>query len=160
MALFWQKGNKEVTLAKPEKVTKKPVAKTPMKVAKKLEKKLPVKAVKTEKSEKAENQAEKRMAAVAGGVTFPKGGAVIKSRITEKSGQLAEKGVYTFEVLKTANSKQISAAIKTAYNVTPVKVSVAPIKSKAMFVRGKSGRTVSGKKAYVYLKKGEKIEFI
>lgn len=155
MALFWQKGNKEVTVAKPEKVTKKPVAKTPVKVAKKLEKKLPVKL-----PIKAENQAEKRTAAVAGGVTFPKGGAVIKSRITEKAGQLAERGIYTFEVLRTANSKQISAAIKTAYNVTPVKVSVAPIKSKAMFVRGKSGRTVSGKKAYVYLKKGEKIEFI
>ncbi|MDO8579500.1 MAG: 50S ribosomal protein L23 [bacterium] len=155
MALFWQKGGKEVTVAKTERVTKKPVAKTAVKIPKKLDNKL---SVKTEK--KSENLAEKRSAAVTGGVTFPKGSAVIKPRVTEKAGMLAEKGVYTFEVLKSANSQQISAAIKEAYKVTPVKISIAPIKSKTMFARGKSGRTVSGKKAYVYLKKGEKIEFI
>ncbi|MEK7607440.1 MAG: 50S ribosomal protein L23 [Patescibacteria group bacterium] len=149
MALFWQKGNKETLVVKPEKVTKKPIVKTSVKT--KVEKKALV---------KSENQAEKRSAAVTGGVTFPKGSAVIKPRITEKSGQLSQKGVYTFEVLKSANSQQISVAIKEAYKVTPVKISIAPIKSKTMFTRGKLGRTVSGKKAYVYLKKGEKIEFI
>ena len=29
-----------------------------------------------------------------------------------------------------------------------------------MFVRGKKGKTVAGKKAYVHLKKGDVIEFI
>jgi large subunit ribosomal protein L23 len=156
MALFWQKGGKDTTpIVKPEKVTKKPtvrtVAKTKTLVPKKSEKK---------EVTKDANVAEKRSAAVSGGVAFPKGSAVIKARVTEKAGVLAEKGIYTFEVLKDANSQQISAAIVEAYKVTPVKISIAPIKSKAMFVRGRSGRTVSGKKAYVYLKKGEKIEFI
>ena len=148
MALFWQKGNKETAPTKTEKVIKKPVSKQ--------------KIVKSEKKEivKTENVAEKRSAAVSGGVIFPKGGAIIKPRVTEKAGMLAEKGVYTFEVLKNANSRQISLAITEAYKVTPVKISIAPIKSKTMFARGKSGRTVSGKKAYIYLKKGEKIEFI
>ncbi len=145
MALFWQKGNKK------EVKETKPTAKTPAKIENKQEKKMPV---------KTENLAEKRTVAVAGGVIFPKGSAVIKPRVTEKTGILAEKGIYTFEVLKNANSQQISTAIKVAYKVTPIKISIAPIKSKTMFARGKSGRTVSGKKAYVYLKFGDKIEFI
>jgi len=33
-----------------------------------------------------------------------------------------------------------------------------PIRSKEIIVKGKKGRTKGGKKAYVYLKKGEKIE--
>jgi len=139
MALFWQKGGKDTT----------PITKAL--VPKKSEKKT---------VEKEENISDKRLAAVSGGVTFPKGSAVIKPRVTEKAGVLAERGVYTFEVLKSANSQQISAAIKEAYKVTPVKISIVPIKSKAMFARGRSGNTVSGKKAYIYLKKGEKIEFI
>lgn len=150
MALFWQKGGKKEEAMKPAKAAKKPAAKMPAK-AEKLEKKLPV---------KTESQAEKRTAAVAGGVVFPAGSAVIKSRITEKTGELSRKGVYTFEVRMDADSREIAAAIKTAYRVTPVKISITPIKSKAMFVRGKRGRTVSGKKAYVYLRQGEKIEFI
>ena len=44
MALFWQKGNNAAPSAKPEKVTKKPVAKTP-KTKALVEKKAPAKAV-------------------------------------------------------------------------------------------------------------------
>jgi large subunit ribosomal protein L23 len=102
---------------------------------------------------------EKRAAAAAG-VVFPKGVAVIKPRVTEKAGLLSQSGIYTFDVRIDANSRQIAEAIKAAYKVTPVRVSVAPVKSKTMFARGKAGRTISGKKAYVYLKKGETIEFI
>ncbi|MBI5134344.1 MAG: 50S ribosomal protein L23 [Candidatus Taylorbacteria bacterium] len=108
---------------------------------------------------KAGTKAEKREAAVQG-VVFPKGSAVIKPRVTEKAGLLSQNAVYTFEVRKDANSREIAKAIAEAYKVEPVKVSIAPIKSKAMFVRGKRGKTVAGKKAYVYLKKGQTIEFI
>jgi large subunit ribosomal protein L23 len=145
MALFWQKGNKDV----------KPVAKT-----EKADKKMSVAKVSAKTDKKDASTAEKRAAATQGGVIFEKGSAILKPRVTEKAGMLAEKGVYTFEVQKTANSQEISAAIKAAYKVTPTKISIAPIKSKAMFSRGRSGRTVSGKKAYVYLAKGDKIEFI
>jgi large subunit ribosomal protein L23 len=124
-------------------------------------------ASKTEKLPKAEKVAEaktksvnEKRAAAAAGVTFPKGAAVIKPRVTEKAGLLSQNGVYTFDVRIDANSRQIAEAIKAAYKVTPVRVSVAPVKSKTMFARGKAGRTISGKKAYVYLKKGETIEFI
>ncbi len=134
----------ETKLAKPVKAidTKKVVA---------------PKAVKTPK--KTESKDEKRAAAAAG-VVFPKGSAVIAPRVTEKAGLLSEKGVYTFDVMVSANSREISKAIEAAYKVTPVRVSTVPVKSKAMFVRGKSGKTTAGKKAYVYLKKGDTIEFI
>ncbi len=107
----------------------------------------------------AVTQSEKR-AAAAQGISFPKGSAVIKPRVTEKAGLLSQAGIYTFEVRTDANIKQISAAITAAYKVTPVRINIAPIKSKAMFVRGRKGKTVAGKKAYVTLKKGETIEFI
>lgn len=123
------------------------------------------KAVKAQKpvvqkeEQKPQTQAEKRAAAAAG-ISFPKGSAVIRPRVTEKAGMLSQKGVYTFDVRVDSNTREIAKAIALAYKVTPVKVSVASIKSKAMFVRGKTGKTVSGKKAYVYLKKGDTIEFI
>jgi large subunit ribosomal protein L23 len=147
MALLWQKGNKKGA-EDTAKADKKSVAKAPAK-----------KAEKVEKTKKVESQAEKRAAASAG-VVFPKGSAVIRPRITEKAGLLSERRVYTFDVRVDANARQIGEAIEAAYKVTPIGVSVLPVKSKAMFVRGKSGKTVRGKKAYVYLKEGDKIEFI
>jgi len=44
--------------------------------------------------------------------------------------------------------------------VKPEKVRVAAIPAKKVFVRGKKGVKSGGKKAYVYLKKGDKIELI
>jgi large subunit ribosomal protein L23 len=109
--------------------------------------------------EKTKNANEKR-AEAAHGVSFPKGGAIVKPRVTEKAGLLSEKGIYVFDVRIDANIKQIAAAITEAYKVTPTKINVAAVKSKAMFVRGKKGKTVAGKKAYVFLKKGDTIEFV
>ena len=86
---------------------------------------------------------------------------IVRPHITEKSGALSHVGVYTFEVAKNANSNQISEAIEAIYKVIPVRVSLAPIHSKAKNYRGiPGGRSASGKKAYVYLKKGDSIEFI
>jgi large subunit ribosomal protein L23 len=83
-----------------------------------------------------------------------------KPRITEKSGLQAELlGVYTFEVTEKANKKNITKAIKELYKVTPVKVNIINLPAKAIFSRGKNGRKAGIKKAVVYLKKGDKIEF-
>lgn len=83
-----------------------------------------------------------------------------RPRITEKASTQAEKGIYVFEVSADANKGAVASAIKELYNVTPVKVAVVTIPKKAVFVRGKAGTKVGGKKAYVYLKKGDKIEFV
>jgi large subunit ribosomal protein L23 len=85
---------------------------------------------------------------------------IIRPRITEKATMKAEQNVYTFDVEKSATKASVSNAIHTMFKVTPVKVAIVPIRAKEVFARGKKGATQSGKKAYVYLKEGDKIEFV
>lgn len=84
--------------------------------------------------------------------------ALTRPRITEKATFLSERGVYVFEVSPRATKREVAAAVRELYKVTPAKVAMAPIPRKKILVKGKRGETGGGKKAYVYLKKGEKIE--
>ena len=95
------------------------------------------------------------------------GNVLLRPHITEKavvgadlSAQAGKSGVYVFDVMSKATKKSISASVKALYKVTPVKVRTTKIAPKAVFVRGKRGVKQGGKKAYVYLKKGDKIELI
>lgn len=83
-------------------------------------------------------------------------------RITEKATIKAENGVYVFEVNVNATKKEIGSAVMHYYKVVPVKVNIVKIPAKKIFSRakGKKGVKAGGKKAYVYLKKGDKIEVI
>jgi len=72
----------------------------------------------------------------------------------------AEQSVYAFEVSKSASKPSIAQAVKEIYKVTPIKVATVTIPQKNVFVRGKRGKKAGYKKAYVYLKKGEKIELV
>ena len=83
-----------------------------------------------------------------------------KPRITEKASFIAEKNIYTFEVSEGANKTEIKKAIFALYKVKPVRVNILPITKKEVFIRGKAGVRGGGKKALVYLKEGDKIEFI
>jgi len=86
-----------------------------------------------------------------------------KPRITEKGAVISGiSNVYPFDVSPDATKKDIIAAVKMIYKVTPVKVAVLTIPSKSVRSRrtGKMGTKSGGKKAYVYLKKGDKIEFV
>ena len=86
---------------------------------------------------------------------------LLRPRITEKAAIGADKNnVYVFEVTRNATKKSVAASVKSIYKVTPVRVNVANIPDKAVFIRGKRGVKSGGKKAYVYLKKGDKIELI
>ncbi|MFA6095175.1 MAG: 50S ribosomal protein L23 [Candidatus Paceibacterota bacterium] len=86
--------------------------------------------------------------------------AVIGPRITEKATDSAARNVYVFNVRVDANKKTIAHAIKELYKVSPERVSIVTIRAKTVFRRGKLGTTNTGKKAYVYLKEGDKIEFV
>ncbi len=84
-----------------------------------------------------------------------------KPRITEKSGLQAEgANTYTFEVMAKANKKNVAKAVREIYKVTPLKVNIVNLPAKKVFARGKRGVKSGLKKAIVYLKKGEKIEFV
>ena len=86
---------------------------------------------------------------------------LLRPRITEKAALGADSAnVYVFEVSKSATKKSISVSVRDAYKVTPEKVRVAAIPLKQVFIRGNKGVKGGGKKAYVYLKKGDKIEII
>lgn len=99
--------------------------------------------------------------AVISQMSFDAGDIIKKPRITEKSGIKAEtEGVYTFEVTEKANKKNIAKAVKMLYKVDAVKVNITKLPAKNIVMRGKRGRISGVKKAVVFLKKGDKIEFI
>jgi len=86
---------------------------------------------------------------------------IIKNpRVTEKASFSAEQNVYTFNVAQSANKTEIKKAIFELYKVKPVKVNILMVPSKQVFSKGKKGVKSGGKKALVYLKKEDKIEFI
>src|ERR1041385_3894764 len=81
------------------------------------------------------------------------------ARITEKATVAAESGVYIFSVTESASKRDITAAVRKLYSVTPIKVRVStvPSKTRRSMRTGKIGVKKGGKKAYVYLKKGDTI---
>jgi len=83
-----------------------------------------------------------------------------KPRITEKASFNAEKNVYTFNVDQSANKTEIKKAIFALYKVHPVKVNVLNFPRKISMFKGQKGMRGGGRKAVVYLKKGDKIEFV
>ena len=83
---------------------------------------------------------------------------LLNLRVTEKSSDKAEKGVYVFDVAPRTNKVQIKQAIKNIYKVDAVKVNIAQVPSKNVIARGKKGVKTGGKKAFVYLKAGDTIE--
>ncbi len=81
-------------------------------------------------------------------------------RITEKAAILSGDGVYTFEIDPKATKIDVARAVKAIYKVEPVKVTISKLPAKRKFIRGKRGKTSAVKKAMVYLKKGDTIEFV
>ena len=90
------------------------------------------------------------------------GDILIAPRITEKGSYLAEQGCYVFNVATGANKKEIARAVQQLFGVVPRMVRTVHVRGKRMITRGTNrvGKSASGKKAYVFLKKGEKIELI
>lgn len=84
-------------------------------------------------------------------------------RITEKATMLTGGNVYTFDVHPAATKVDIKRAIREIYQVTPIKVRTVAIPKKQVFsrrTRGIAGTKGGGKKALVYLKEGDSIDFV
>lgn len=88
------------------------------------------------------------------------GHIIIAPRITEKGARLSAEGTYLFNVATSATKSEVATAIRTLYKVTPRKVTFTAIPRKVVMTRGtnRKGITKGGKKAYVFLKKGDKID--
>ena len=85
---------------------------------------------------------------------------LIRPHITEKATIRAESSVYVFEVNSKSNKSDVLKAFNEKYKVSPLKISTVTIPAKNVFVRGKRGKKSGYKKAYIYLRKGDKLEII
>ena len=113
------------------------------------------------KKEATKKEVAKPVASTQVGNTSHAASAIIRPRITEKAGLASEKvNAYTFEVEKDATKKTVALAVQALYKVTPKKIAIVRLPSRKVFVRGKIGTQSGVKKAIVYLKKGDKIEFV
>jgi large subunit ribosomal protein L23 len=93
------------------------------------------------------------------GVRSSKAHILRHARITEKATMHADQSVYVFEVAETATKRDIVMAVRDIYNVTPrmVRIASIPTKTTRNMRTGINGIKRGGKKAYVFLKKGETI---
>lgn len=83
---------------------------------------------------------------------------ILAPRVTEKATALTSKNVYAFEISETATKHDVANAVKAYFDVTPKRVTIVRNPAKKVFIRGKWGTKKGIKKAYVYLKEGDKIE--
>src|SRR3990167_5650304 len=88
---------------------------------------------------------------------------VIKQAVlSEKTYRQMEDGKYTFLVNRYADKKAIAGAVENQFSVKVTKVNVLtkPSKTKRIAKTRKTVKTASGKKAVVYLQKGQSITML
>ena len=117
------------------------------------------------KGKKKEKEGSKKPAGLSAGPARQVGktsysAVLVRPRITEKASAQAESNVYVFEVMDNATKKEIAKAVSLFYKVIPEKIRVSRLPRKSILVRGREGMKSGVKKAYVYLKEGDKIEFV
>ncbi len=133
-------------------------------------KKTPAKAESKEKKETKPKETAVVAEVVTAETKAPRSGkgltleqVLVNPHVTEKATDLSEKGVYAFNVNRLANKSQIAQAIEKYFKVRPAKIAV--VVTKAKYARNPRTNRVQvkraeSKKALVYLKKGDKIEFV
>jgi large subunit ribosomal protein L23 len=117
-----------------------------------------------EKKEKKGETSTTPKVAQAAGVVLERdlSSVILAPRITEKAVGQNDKNVYTFIVRRDATKYTVADAVKALFKVTPVKVNIVN-KSPRQFMSRSKGRMQSQKgmkKAYVYLKKGDRIDLV
>jgi large subunit ribosomal protein L23 len=81
-------------------------------------------------------------------------------RITEKGTWLSGQNAYVFDITASAGRQEVKKAIFALYKVRPVKVNILKVPEKKIQSRGRIGIKSGGRKAVVFLKTGDKIEFV
>jgi large subunit ribosomal protein L23 len=87
---------------------------------------------------------------------------LVSPRVTEKATAVSEGNVYVFNVHPQATKHEVAQAVAGLYSVTVRKVHMVKVPAKQRISRYRAMRGVKagGKKAYVYLKRGETIEVV
>jgi len=84
-----------------------------------------------------------------------------RPHLSEKALIGTENGCYVFEVSPEATKLEVAAAIEKMYKVKPRQVRMAHLPAKKVSLRTRRGVGTRARrhKAYVYLKKGDTIQF-
>lgn len=84
---------------------------------------------------------------------------LVNPRITEKATMGTASGIYVFDVSRVASKQDIKKAVERYYKVRPrlVRVVTIPVKTTRNARTNHRGMKGGGRKAYVYLNKGETI---
>jgi large subunit ribosomal protein L23 len=82
---------------------------------------------------------------------------VLTPKISEKAINLAEQGVYIFEVPASANKIMVAQAVEAAFKVKVTDVNIIIQKGKLKRFKRVPGRQKDVKKALVHVGKGQKI---
>lgn len=120
----------------------------------------------TKEKKTEEKGAEKMVAKPAVSNSLPTdrdlAGVIVKPHVTEKAVGLGDRNVYTFIVRPDATKYLVRDAIKSLFNVTPVKINIVNKTPRQFKSKTKARRlTEKGtKKAYVYLKDGDSINLV
>jgi len=90
------------------------------------------------------------------------GQVILRPKITEKATMMAERNVYAFEVTVDSTKSEIKKSIKALYNVMPEKIRIVRHKPEKFIsrMRNRRGMRSGYKKAYVYLKEGDRIQIV
>ena len=83
-----------------------------------------------------------------------------KERVTEKAARAAQINTYIFDVSVTATKSEVAKAFTAKYKHKPLRVNLVTERAKSYFRKGVLGFGKRGKKAYVTVPKGTKIEII
>ena len=117
---------------------------------------------KKEIKKESEKVVEKSNAPKALGTDHNLSSVIVSPRLTEKSVNLGDNNVYTFNIRRDSTKFQVRDAVKSLYNVTPMKINIVNKKAAKRMVgsRGREKHVAGMKKAYVYLKKGDSINLV
>jgi large subunit ribosomal protein L23 len=108
----------------------------------------------------AEKKTKKSLKSNAANLTKAPSRILKTPRITEKAVYMTMQHAYVFDVAQDATKRDVMTAVKALYDVTPRKVNIVNKEPRAYVARFRNRvGTLSGvKKAYVFLKKGDKID--
>ena len=83
---------------------------------------------------------------------------IISPMVTEKSTNLSSQNKVVFQVVKSADKKNIKKSIEKIFKVNVTKINIINKKQRIKVARGRKVKVSGYKKAIVTLKKGQNID--
>jgi len=87
---------------------------------------------------------------------------IMRPVVTEKAARLGDQNVYAFFIARSATKRDVSEAVQKLWKVVPAKIRVVNKVARSKYIRAKNrmGVESGAKKAYVHLRKGDRIDLV